>query len=477
VTPAPATISDELWATFPAAARAIVVSLLEPNATLEARVVQLEAQVADLTAKLNRNSSNSSLPPSANPLHAKPAPPKPKSGKRRGGQIGHPKNERVLLPPDEIIAIKPEVCRECRHPLAGEDPVPIVLQVQEIPEIKPKVSEYRRHRLKCQRCGTITCGVRPAGIQSGYGPRAEATIADFGGQLRVSKQATSDALGDLFGLPIGPAAVCKLQAKTAAALEPIAIEILEYVRDQPAANIDETSWNKSKPKSWLWCLVAPLATAFLIRPQRNREAFDDLVGSHPPILTSDRFKVYDHLPPAKRQVCWAHLRRDFQAMIDRNNAGTKVGVELLSHANMLFEAWPKVRDGTLTRDEFRQQYLPDLPSEVGSWLRDGTATACAKTTATCREILKVEESLWTFALVEGVEPTNNAAERSLRHAVCWRKVSYGTKSESGRRFAERILTAVATCRQQGRGILAFLYDAIHSARTGQAAPSLLPGGV
>ena len=506
----PPSIPDALWSTFPPAAQAIIVSLL-------ARVAQLEAEVADLKAKLNRNSSNSSLPPSANPLHAKPAPPKPKSGKRRGGQAGHEKHERPRLPPDETQHRKPDFCRKCQHPLAGNDPDPLVHQVFELPEIRPKVVEYRQHRLTCAKCGTTTCGELPAGTQSGYGPRAEATVAYFGGALRASKRATSAAMGDLFGLPISPAAVCARQAATAKALEPIAAEALAYVRVQPAANIDETSWDRcktktesktesnveskppansnsnsesesnsnsksesnseSKSKSWLWGIVTPLVTVFLIRPKRNREAFDDLVGPKPPILTSDRFKVYDHLDPAKRQVCWAHLIRDFQAMIDRQNAGSEVGEELLAMADILFEHWPKVRDGTMTRETFQTLYLPELRAEVRALLESGRAAACPKTAAACREILVVDESLWTFARVQGVEPTNDAAERALRHAVCWRKTSHGSQSEAGRRFAERILTTVVTCRQQGRSVLTFLTDAVRASRNGDLRPSLLPVGV
>ena len=263
--------------------------------TLAARVVQLEADVADLKAKLNRNSSNSSLPPSANPLASKPAPPRPKSGKRRGGQPGHPKNERPLLPPDETHHLKPAVCRGCQHPLAGDVLEPLVHQVLEIPEIEPKVTDYRQRRLACAKCGTVTWGELPVGTQSGYGPRTEATLAYFSGVLRASKQSTSTAFADLFGLPISPASVCKRHAATAEVLAPIAAEALDFARQQPAANIDETSWNRCKTKavsnsktesnskaesnskSWLWGIVTPLVTVFLIRPKRNREAFDDLV--------------------------------------------------------------------------------------------------------------------------------------------------------------------------------------------------------
>ena len=171
-------------------------------------------------------------------------------------------------------------------------------------------------------------------------------------------------------------------------------------------------------------------------------------------------------PAGRRPVCWAHRRRDFQAVIDRANAGSNVGEDLLLPADILLRQWKRVRDGTLTRAGFRSRYAP--------WVR--AASACAKTAGTCREVLAVEVSLWTFAATSGVEPTNNAAERALRHAVCWRKTSYGTDSAAGSRFVERVLTVLASCRQQGRDVLGVLMDAVQAARTGAAPPSLVPAG-
>jgi transposase len=280
-------------------------------------------------------------------------------------------------------------------------------------------------------------------------------------------------MSDLFGLPISPAAVCNLQKKTAAVLEPIHAEALCYTRTQPA-NVDETGWKQGPAKVWLWAAVTTLVTAFVIRPKRDRAAFDALVGPDPPVLTTDRFSVYAHLRGDRRQVCWAHLRRDFQAMIDRKNAGSAIGTDLLLHADILLEHWSRVRDGPLTRRGFRQSYLGWLRTEIEHLFQRGSASPCAKTAATCREILAVKGSLWTFALTAGVEPTNNAVERAVRHAVCWRKTSYGTDSEAGSRFVERMLSVVASCRQQGRNVLTFLIDALQAARSGDSSPSLLP---
>ena len=209
---------------------------------------------------------------------------------------------------------------------------------------------------------------------------------------------------------------------------------------------------------------------------RGRAAFDDLVGPAPPVLTTDRYGVYTHLPADRRQVCWTHLRRDFQAMIDRRNSGSGVGADLLLHADILFGHWNRVRDGTLTRAGFRSRYASWLRAEVRDLLASGAAAACPKTAGPCREVLAVEASLWTSVSTPGVEPTNNAAERAVCHAVCWRKTSYGTDGEAGSRFVERVLTVVASCRQQGRNVLGFLVDAVQAARTGATPPSLVPAG-
>lgn len=462
----PPSVPADVWGSFPPAAQAMIAAQAE-------RIAQLEARVTELEARLNQTSVNSSRPPSSDPPHAKPAPPRTPSGKKRGGQAGHPKHERALLPADVVIPLKPGRCRRCRHRLAGDDPAPLVHQVHEVPEVRPHVTEYRRHRLTCPHCHAITCAPLPGAAAGGYGPRTQAITALLAGGHRLGKRAISRAMNDLFGLPISPAAVCDLQAKTAAILEPIHDDALRHTRTRPA-NVDETGWKQGRAKAWLWAAVTTSVTAFVIRPKRDRDAFDDLVGPEPPTLTTDRFSVYAHLPGDRRQVCWAHLRRDFQAMIDRTNAGSAIGEELLLHADILFEHWQRVRDGTLSRPGFRSRYAPWLRAEVLSLLERGSASSCAKTAATCREIRDVEGSLWTFASAVGVEPTNNVAERAVRHAVCWRKTSYGTDSETGSRFVERMLTVVASCRQQGRNVLGFLSDAIQAAKIGNPTPSLLP---
>lgn len=440
---------------------------------VQAYIRHLEARLAALEARLGQNSSNSSKPPSSDPPHAKPAPPTAASGRRKGGQPGHPKRSRPELPPDTVIDLRPGSCDRCGRPLAGDDPHPLRHQVVELPPIRPVVTEYRRHRLPCPGCTRVNCPALPGQARGGYGPRVQAVCALLSGAYRVGKRGVSRLCGDLLGVPISPAAVCDLQRKTAAALEPVVREAQAHVAGRPA-NVDETGWREGRRRGWLWVAVTATVTVFLVRLSRARTVLADLIPGDPGVLTTDRYPVYDHLPVGQRQVCWAHLRRDFQAMIDRRDAGSAVGEDLLLYADILLMQWKRVRDGTLTRRGFRQSYLGWVRADIRALLGRGAGCGAAATAGVCRELLAIEPALYTFATVAGVEPTNNAAERALRHAVCWRKTSGRTDSEGGSRFVERVLTVVESCRQQERNVLSFLTDTIQATRDSKPPPTLIP---
>jgi transposase len=478
----PPPLPDELLATLPPAVLAYIRALETVAATLAnqvarhaAQVARLTARVAELEARLNQNSANSSKPPSSDGPHVKPAPPKTPSGKARGGQPGHPRNDRPRLPPDAVVELRPAACPDCRHELAGDDPDPVVHQVVELPPVRPHVTEYRRHRLACPRCGRVACGQLPPGVSSGYGPRVEATAALLTGAYRVGKRGVARLMGDLFGVPISPAGVCDLQHHTATALAPVAAEAHAHVVGTPA-NVDETGWRQARTRVWLWVAVTATLTVFIIRPSRGRKVLGELIPGDLGVLTTDRYGAYAHLDPGRRQVCWAHLRRDFQAMIDRADAGSAVGRDLLRHADILLAEWKRVRDGALARAAFQSDTLAWLRPEVATLLAAGAA-AGGKTAGVCASLRGIEAGLYTFATTAGVEPTNNAAERALRHAVCWRKMSGGTDGAPGSRFVERVLTVVASCRQQNRDVLAVLTEAVLASRTGTTPPSLVSAGV
>jgi transposase len=449
-------IPVELWNQIPPAAQAAILDLVQQY---EQRLQALQQQVAQLTERLNQNSNNSSRPPSSDPPHVKRRPPKPASGRQRGGQPGHARQQRPLVPPERVnqaIPVQPSACRKCDQALHGEDPQPRRHQVAEIPPVEAEVTEYRLHRLTCPDCGTRTCAALPAGVPTGaFGPRLQALLAVLAGGYRLGKRPIRQLVQDLFGLSISTGMVAKLELSTADALQQPMAELGEYIRTQHA-NVDETSWREAGQKAWLWVVVTPLVTLFHIAATRCGKVAGRLLGSaYRQVVTTDRWKAYNGF--RRRQFCWSHLRRDFQAMIDRQNGGTPIGKKLLDLSDRMFAWWHRFRDGTLSRSSF-QVYLSDLRAEVREALTQGAACGCQQTAGTCRELLVHERKLWMFVWQEGVEPTNNAAERALRHAVLWRKGSGGTDSQRGSRFVERVLSVRETCRQQGRGLLEFLVE-------------------
>src|SRR3954447_4711882 len=468
-------IPAALWNTVPPEAQAAILALVD---SLKGRIAELERRVGDLEARLKLNSTNSSKPPSSDPIGFKRKPPTPPSGRKRGGQPGHPRTQRRLVPAEKVRTItdcRPTDCRRCGHALVGDDPTPLVHQVAELPKIEPLVDEYRLHRLACPRCGVRTCASLPAGVSGGcFGPYLQAVLSTFAGGYRLSKRQVQQMAGDLFGLSIATGMVSKLERQSAAVLEAPYNEVALGVHDAPAAGIDDTSWRQDRRKAQLWVVVTAMTTVFTIAAKRSAAVAKAVLGSKPnQVVTSDRHSSLEWIDPVWRQVCWSHLNRDFQAMIDRGGPGEAIGRTLLRLSKRMFRWWHRFCDGTIDRPRF-QSIATRLRREVKAALEEGQRCGCIKTAATCFEILKVEEGLWTFARVEGVEPTNNASERALRHAVIWRRISGGTDSVDGSRFVERMLTVVATCRQQKRNVLDYLSRCFEADRCGQAIPSLLP---
>jgi transposase len=468
-------IPEALWNTVPPDAQAALMAVFD---SLLSRIAQQDQRILDLEARLKLNSTNSSKPPSTDPIGLKRKPPAPPSGRKSGGQPGHAKAQRPLVPPGKLRSstdCRPGSCRRCAHPLLGDDPEPLIHQVADLPRIEPIVDRFRLHRLTCSHCGVTTCGILPEGVPTGsFSPYTQAVLATLAGAYRLSKRQIQQRAADLFGLTISTGMICKLEGQSAATLAQPYHEAARSVLEAEAVNLDETGWREDRHKAWLWVTVTAMATVFTIARNRSARVARGLLGDkEDQVVSSDRFKSYDWLWAYWRQICWSHLRRDFQAMIDRGGAGEATGRQLLGLSDRLFATWHKVRDGTLEECSFRARILRLRP-RVRRALEDGMECGCATTARTCAEILRVEEGLWNFVWFPGVEPTNNAAERALRHAVIWRRISGGTASESGSRFVERMLTVVATCRQQGRNVLEYLTSCFEADRRGQAIPSLLP---
>ncbi len=469
--PNPPAIPPELEAEMTPSVRAFVGSLLVKIAKLEAELDELRQQVKGKTPQ------NSSLPPSTQHPHARPASRKRNSKKKRGGQPGHPKHERALIPTedcDDVESLKPKECRRCGEKLSGSDPEPLRHQVWELPDIKPLVTEYQRHRLGCPACGETTCAELPVGVPQGQsGPRLMAFTGLLMAYFRQSKRRTAEFLSTLLGQPCCPALTVKIQNQVTAALRPLYDELAAELPTQDQVSADETPTKERNGKAWLWTFVAHTFTVFAVRATREATALADLLtDAFRGIVTCDRAKMYWRVK--RLQWCWAHLKRDFQALIDSGDGQAKrLGYDLRRATCKLFEHWANYRDGTITRAALVRRMAP-VRHEVERLLLRGAESGNRRMQGMCRELYDHREWLWTFLRHEGIEPTNNASERSLRHAVIWRKLSFGTQSAGGSRFVETMLTVIETCRQQRRNVFAFVTAAVEAHLARQPAPSLLP---
>jgi len=297
------------------------------------------------------------------------------------------------------------------------------------------------------------------------------------GRLGISQRDVAELLQALFHLDISLGSVAALEQQVSAAVAAPVAEAAAYVQQQPVVNADETGWREGRQRMWLWTAVTPLVTLFLVLATRGRAGAQALLGAtFAGIVGSDRWSGYTWVDPARRQVCWAHLRRDFAAFVERGGEPARLGQALLEVSAQIFGLWARVRDGPLTRPTFVTAMRP-LQAQVEALLAEGATLEHAKTRRACQNIGKLAPALWTFVTTEGVEPTNNAAERALRRAVVWRRRSFGTQSAAGSCFAARLLTVVTTLRQQDRDVLDYLTAACTAALCGVPPPSLLPASL
>lgn len=470
----PPPIRPEQFAAFPAEFRALLQGVI---AYYEGRIAQLEGRIAELESRLAQTPQNSSLPPSSQHPHAKPPGKKPQSKKQRGGQPGHAKHQRPLVPTDqcdEVQSLKPHQCRRCGTKLSGSDPEPLRHQVWEVPEIKPHVTEYQRHRLVCSGCGESTCAALPPGVPTCQaGPRLVALTALLMGCFRQSKRRTALFLETILCQPCSPGWVVKLQNQATASLRPAYDELAARLPDEPVLAVDESPTKEGAAKAWLWTYVAAAFTLFAVRPSRAATGVTALLGDDfQGVVHCDRARMYLLLD--RLQWCWAHLKRDFQGLADdRRGKVKRLGRDLLRPTRELFRLWARYRDGTLTRLGLKRLMRP-VRNRVDDLLLRGFFSGEQRLRGLCGELYDHRKRLWRFLDVDGVEPTNNASERALRHAVIWRKLSFGTQSAAGSRFVETMLTVVETCRQQRRPVFDYLTQAVQARSAGEKPPSLLP---
>jgi transposase len=411
-------------------------------------------------------------------------PPKPRSGRKPGGQPGHPPHPKVLLPSErvrETHTYVPETCKHCSAALPAEaqsgDPEPKRHQIIDIPVTVAFAIEHQAHGRTCPCCQKVTWAKIPEEIRAhSVGPNLAGTLAYLVGAHKLSKRGAVEVADELFAAPIALGTVANLEQEMSRALQPAYHEAKKAVQADDIKHVDETGWKKNGAKRWLWVAATNLLAVFMIHPLRNSVALAKLLGTTiQGIVCSDRWRIYERLKKRSWQVCWAHLKRNFQKQVDRGGKAKDIGLRCLGVLELVFEQWHQFRDGACTRPQLRQR-MRVWRRELRVILQEGSRSRDAKLARFCRRLLKVYPALWTFVRVEGVEPTNNHGERVLRLAVLWRKCCFGCHSENGCRFAERLITAVQSLRLQKRSVLDFLRATIQARRAGETMPSLLPRG-
>jgi transposase len=458
-------------------------------AELEARLAKLEATVqeqARLIVDLAKKLQDRDLPKSGTPGPPDPSKPAAKKPSQRkpGGQPGHPPHLKQMLPAQrvsETVAIVPEQCGHCQHTLPAKggpnDPEPTRFQVAELPEIKAKIIEYQGHARTCPCCGEVTLAPIPAAVRAhSIGPGLAAFMAYLVGSCGLSKRRVEELVEAVFEVPVALGTIAKLEQEMSAALEPAHKEALAAVQEAPVKHADETGWKKAGHKRWLWVVATTNMVVFLIHRLRNAAVVIQLLGATVQgILCSDRWKAYDWVPLMQRQVCWAHLKRNFEKLLDGSAKAQTIGQECLDIKDKVFAVWHLYRGGGMSWKTMDDK-MSTLMLQLMTVLEKGERSHDRKLVRFCARVLKVYPALWTFVVVEGVEPTNNHAERVQRLAVLWRKNCFGCHSDTGCRFVERLLTVVQTLRLQKRSVLQYLQAALTAYRSGKATPKLVPVG-
>jgi transposase len=444
------------------------------------RVVALTQKVAELTERLGQNSRNSHLPPSSDPpgtAGKSGSGQRPKSERPRGGQRGHRGSRRELVAADkvdDVVDLYPAECENCWAALP-ERPDPDAKRYQwiEVPPLRPYIKETQRHEVACPCCGHKTRAAYdeqeiPA---SPFGPRLMSMVAVLTGIYHVSRRSAAKLLSDLVGVPISLGAVSAVEARVSEAVEPPVAEAWQRVEGASIKHTDGTTWLKAGAVLALWTIASTAATVFKIVADGSRATLAPLYGALRGILVSDRATALAFWAMERRQICWAHLLRKYVSFSERAGPAGELGRQLLDYTGLLFDYWHDYKAGRLDRATFLAWMAP-VRAQIEAVLERAVASGIDRLAGSCANILGHRAALWTFIDVDGVEPTNNHAERELRAFVLWRRRSFGTQSERGNLFAERLMTVAHTARKQRKDVLSFLTACCQAQLDGTRAPSL-----
>jgi hypothetical protein len=461
---------------------------------LAGRFAQHEDRLRRLEEQIRQDSRTSSKPPSQDPPKSRQqrraeAREKAKElarreGERRkaGGQPGHLGAGRELKPSDqvdEIVDHFPDACGGCGAQFAAEQQRPGGRfgrhQVAELPPISVIFTEHRTHQLRCRHCRARTSACLPAEIGgSPFGLRLQAALVALTAAYRVSRRGIAEIGRDLFGVTLSTGAADAICQRASEALAGPHLRLGDWVLDQPSVHVDETGWRTSGDGRALWGASTPEAVFLQIAEHCNREVFDALIGTaFPGIVISDRWNGYNHLDPHQRQACWSHLQRDFRKHADGLAQQKTFGEQGVALTKQVFAAWRAYQHDHHDRARLQAEIAP-IQTELRELLEDASSKKARNRwhRGFANNLLKIWPALWTFTLIDGIEPTNNPAERALRAPVIHRKVSLGTQSDDGERFAERALSAAGTCRLQRRSLFTYLSELIAAHNRGDPFPAL-----
>lgn len=445
---------------------------------LQAYIRYLENRISELEAQLAQNSQNSSKPPSSDPPSAPPRPPKTKTGRPKGGQKGHQRHQRELVALDAVDEVKewrPLQCEKCALPLRPQDQSgqPRRHQLWEVPAVKAVVTEHQFYQGECPSCGHITSAKADTDLPKGaFGPHLTSLVATLHGRYRLSMREIVILAQVLWQLPLSLGSVAAMCGEASSALAGGYAQAQAKVAESENCHIDETGWKTQGKRRWLWVAFSTAVVVFHLSLSRGSAILQKLVGSaYGGIIHSDRLRSYRGIALERHQLCWAHLLRNLKGLRQRAGPAEEWANAALEWVKQLFEVWQRYRQGTISWEELGCQMQP-IRAGFKSQLEAGCEVADPKVQSFSVNLLEVESCLWLFVEHVGLEPTNNNAERALRGAVIWRKTCFGTQSEVGERFVERVLTVEGTCRKQGRSFIEYLKVSLEAKWAGQSSPAL-----
>ena len=444
-----------------------------PQTVPECHVViaQLVERVKLLEERVNLDSNNSSKPPSSNGPGKLNRAQRRAGGRKRGAQPGHKGHSRAVLDEgqvDRLVDCKPAAVCECGGPveLACQ---PQRHQVFEVPPMRAQVDEYRLYSGRCACCGKAHKGVLPVGVPRGQlGPRALSLVGVLGTRYHLTQRKIGNLLDQLMGLRFSVGAISQAHGKVAGALKAPVAEAAASLAQAPALWMDETHYPREGAGNWVWAAVQPLLAVFGVYPSRARYVILDFIGEQcAAVVTTDRYAAYAFMDPERRQVCWAHLLRDFNRIGQRSGLAGQIGRRLLGLGFVMFR---RRENGQLAGHN-----LTGLQRRVRATLERGEQQGrCSRTANTCANILKLWPALWTFTTNTALAPTNNAAEQALRSLVLKRKISGPTRSLRGDQFLARGFTAHESCLRQGVDLWKFMHEAVTAFIANTTPPSLVP---